>query len=120
MPQVSDKECREFYELVRFIAEEDLDDLCFLFPREGGRVECHLNMNDVFYYATADSEPISFEDIPELKRALEECRKHDKVLGDIYGCRLFVARRRGILPLADKLPDEPEFRRLFQNVLDGG
>lgn len=50
-----------------------------------------LNMNDMFYWGSSDSEEVLLEDLPALRTAVENA-------GSRYGDLLFAARKRNLRP----------------------
>jgi len=60
----------------------------------------YVNCSDLFYWATADCEEISLEEIPALEQALQEMPNR--------GSDLWVARKRGMRPQA------PYYRKLTE------
>lgn len=64
--------------------------------------------NDVFYWATADMEPLTPETIGELERAYADVRT---ATGDAsYGATLYCARRRKMRP------QRPVYERLDERL----
>ena len=114
---MDEQEYRDFYHLMRFVAEEGIYDNVFLFPEGEERVVCHLNVSDQFAYASADSEPITAADIPQLREDIRRCQRLDATYGDLLGCLLFVTRRRKQLPLSHALPHQPELLKLFYEAV---
>ena len=57
---------------------------------DGGKPVMFVNCNDLFYWACADAEDITLEDIPDLERAISECPN----LGHLLWC----CRKRGMRP----------------------
>lgn len=73
---------------------------------EDGELKFYILCNDVFWWATADVEPIPVSKLAMLRQALEEG-------GAIWGCQLYCARSRGMRPQQPAYPKEPEYRELF-------
>jgi hypothetical protein len=78
-----------------------------------------VNCND-FFYPGADAEEIAEEDIPEFRRAFEECAALDAADKDhftiLYAPELFVARKRKMRPWQRKLEKCPDkLKALFDN-----
>ena len=55
-----------------------------------GRISVELNCNDVFYWATADSEPVTLDEIPDLYMRWRKSRK--------WGPVKWVAVKRKLRP----------------------
>lgn len=73
-----------------------------------GRITVAVNCNDLFYWATADLEPIETDDDLKL---LEECLKLD----DSYGLEIYACRKRKMRPQTCVLEDMTgETRRHFE------
>ena len=67
-----------------------------------GRLTVSVDCNDLFYWATADLEPIETDADVEL---LEECLELD----DSYGPTIYACRKRKMRPqncVLDKMPEE--------------
>lgn len=93
-------------------AYESIDDLCFCIETDDGfwagrgnkegKLTVSVNCNDLFFWATADSEPIETDADVEL---LEECLKIDAV----YGTTIYACRRRKMRPqncVLEKIQEE--------------
>lgn len=69
-----------------------------LFWRAGGDepIRFYAKCSDTFWWATADAEVITPEDVPVLRQCLDDLRLHDEpyLLGE-----LFAARKRGMRPM---------------------
>lgn len=68
--------------------------------------------NDLFWWATADSERVTPENVGELERAYEDAAAAHEI-GEVYGAALFCARVRGMRPQGAAYPQEPEMWGLF-------
>lgn len=66
-----------------------------------GNLTTFVNCNDLFYWASADLEPIKSDSDLKL---FEECLKLD----DIYGATIYACRKRKMRPqncILEKMPD---------------
>jgi len=68
-------------------------------------VTMFVNCNDLFYWATADSEEIGLEDLDNLAQAVKDCDEAakeanpgSKTLGGFYGDILWCCRQRKMRP----------------------
>jgi hypothetical protein len=55
-----------------------------------------VGCNDMFWWATADGEPVTSEDVPELQRAWDDL--WDEHCNEVYAPWLWIARKRGMRP----------------------
>lgn len=94
------------YAVVELIADYDLGDE-IMWHRGGGMLVAvdgqgkrlpdarpliaAVNVSDMFWWATADCEDVTEEDVPVLRATLAE-------VGGMYGGLLWVARKRGMRP----------------------
>ena len=66
-----------------------------------GKLTVSVNCNDLFYWATADAEPIETDADLEM---LEECLKID----DIYGATIYACRKRKMRPQNSVIKTMPD------------
>jgi len=73
--------------------------------------------NDLFWWATADAEKLTPEDMPCLRQAILDVQeiRVDKLRLDNYemGCALWCARKRGMRPQQPAYPQDERLRALF-------
>lgn len=72
-------------------------------------IDFAVNVNDYFYYATADAEHFSVKDLDAIQACLDE--------DEINGLELWVARKRGARPLKywlDKMTEDE--RKRFEEL----
>ena len=73
--------------------------------------------NDLFYWATADAEKLTLEDIPMLRQAILDVQAsgvYDLRLDDYEtGCALWCARKRKMRPQQPAYPKDERLRALF-------
>ena len=101
-------------EILRLFAEFDIHDSLWWCFREGQDEPSFLvKCNDLFYWATADAEEVTVESLPELRKAIEECRAIDPVCGELYGVNLYAARQRKMRPQNCCYPRKKELWPLF-------
>ena len=67
-----------------------------------------VNVNDVFWWATADLEEITPENIEELERAFADCQEAGGYVGTAYGHVLFAARQRAMRPQQPAYPKDAD------------
>lgn len=87
-----------------------------------GNISIAENCNDLFYWACADSEDITVEDIPLYKQCIEDCEKikssYSAYAGTLYACRkrkmrpqnpCYASYPKELWPLLDSSgPERPE------------
>jgi len=92
--------------------ETDCYSALFWRCEEPGTVSFFVNVNDMFYWATADMEPITPEDLPAMRQALADVRTITEQ--DIYeGFLLWAARKRKMRPQQGAYPDDKRLWALF-------
>lgn len=69
--------------------------------------------NDLFFWGSADLEKITPENVVELERAVEDCKKVDEVVGVCEATSLFCCRVRGMRPQGAAYPKDKKFWPLF-------
>jgi len=77
--------------------------------------------NDVFWWAAADAEQVTLEDVPELRQAIEDVRTllepekspHYCIESYETGCELWCARKRKMRPQQPAYPKDDRLRALF-------
>lgn len=73
-----------------------------------------INCNDEFWWATADCERITPENLPELHQAIKDCQVAEGDKWCSWGPLLFCARVRKMRPQQPAYPkDEPAVAALF-------
>lgn len=72
-----------------------------------------VNCNDEFWWASADCERLTPENLPILERAIADCKAAVPRLGKIWASTLFVARVRGMRPQGAAYPSERALWPLF-------
>lgn len=79
---------------------------------DDGHVQLLVQCNDVFWWATADCEEVTPDDLPLLRQTLADLRAVDCTW---YLGELFVARKRGMRPQRPWLECEtvPDVSALF-------
>jgi hypothetical protein len=96
-------------------------DLCYKYDIQGslywstcdGKVQFFINCNDLFFWACADLEEITPENIHILKQSLEDMAPLD----DIYGPDLFCCRSRKTRPqkmIYNEFDDNKDIWKLFK------
>ena len=101
-------------DVLRLFSLDETDCYSALFWRceKPGTVEFFVNVNDVFYWATADVEPITPEDLPTMRQAIADVRAvTDR---DTYeGFKLWAARKRKVRPQQPAYPEDKRLWTLF-------
>lgn len=74
-----------------------------------------VNVNDVFFWATADVEPITPEDLPAMRQALADVRQAapGQCIDAYEGLKLWAARKRKMRPQQPAYPKDKRLWRLF-------
>lgn len=101
-------------EIMSLFAKYDLHDL--LFWRTDGEyapITFFVNCNDLFYWATADLEPISPDNFPELERAMKDVGATQVNSESLDGLSLFCARVRKMRPQKCAYPKDKKLWPLF-------
>ncbi len=112
---VSEQE-RFMLDVLRLFSLDETDCYSMLFWRckEAGGVEFFVIVNDVFWWATADLEPIMPKDLPVIRQAIEDVRR---VAGSNAGMceafELWAARKRKMRPQQPAYPQDERLRALF-------
>ena len=89
------------------------DDYDIFWRVENGQVRFWTNCNDLFWWATADGEELTPENLPILRQCYEDC-KAACVIGTVYAQSLFACRMRGMRPQGAAYPkSDPEMWALF-------
>ena len=104
-------DCNFILDVLRLSSLDETDCYGELFWRceQPDTIEFFVNVNDVFYWATADVEPITPGDLPAMRQSIVDVRAiTDR---DIYeGFKLWVCRTRKMRP---QQPAYPEDKRLW-------
>lgn len=96
-----------FLKILDWLVENDAIEYGFIYKDEG-QFKFSLNLNDYFAWACADGEDITVEDLPELDKAIADCRAlfpQDKenesakyVYGKAEGLNLWACRKNKLRP----------------------
>jgi hypothetical protein len=89
--------------LLRLVAKYELSLLFSWYTDDDGTIVFYINCNDLFAWACGDAEDIEPADLPELERAITDCKAADKCAG-AYGPELFVCRKRQMRPQGAAYP----------------
>jgi hypothetical protein len=82
-------------ELLRIYEEADVHDDLIWRVRDGAVVFSAL-CSDTFHWGTADVEEVAADDLPLLRRCLEDLRRYDE---HHLVSALYAARKRGMRPM---------------------
>lgn len=97
-------------------AFDSTDDIWWRTDNEYAPVTFWVTVNDCFYWASADLEKITPENVGELEKAYADCRAAMGGvggIGEIYAPMLFAARMRKMRPQGAAYPQEKELWPLF-------
>lgn len=83
--------------VLKFLARHELADSMFIMERDG-ELLVGENCNDYFYYASADMELVTAENLPVFEKAIEDCKSVWST-GESWAGGLFACRVRGMRPL---------------------
>jgi hypothetical protein len=78
-----------------------------------GDVHFVIDCSDLFFWACADAEPLTPDNIALLEQTIEDCRAAHKDYGICYAGSLFCARARKMRPQGACYPEERELWPLF-------
>jgi hypothetical protein len=92
-------------EVLKVTIEFDCTDSLF-WKFENNIFKVYAVCNDLFYWATADLEEITEENLPEIRKAFADAIAAYPKFGEIYGLDLFCARMRHIRPQGAAYPKE--------------
>ncbi len=98
-------------EVLRLFSLDETDGYNYLFWRceKPGEVEFFANVNDIFWWGTADLELITPEDLPAMRQAIADVRDIN-----IYEwSNLWAARKRKMRPQQPAYPTDKKLRELF-------
>jgi hypothetical protein len=91
------------HRVLRLVSKYDIYDSLFW----NSKPQFFMNVNDDFWWGTADLEEITTANIDALEQAITDCEKVSDV-GSVYAPMLFAARIRGIRPQGASYPPERE------------
>lgn len=95
---MTDKEQLEFIlRILRLVQPMDCDDILWVTHGEYAPVAFMVNCSDLFYWASADSEDVTPENISELEKAYSDAKAACEH-GRIYAQSLFACRMRKMRP----------------------
>ena len=105
---------RFILDVLRLFDETDCYGMLFWRCKESGSVEFFVIVNDVFWWATADLEPITPEDLPAMRQAIEDVRRVAGDNVDMYEAfKLWACRKRKMRPQRPAYPQNERLRALF-------
>lgn len=115
-----EEKCMEQYhfiqEVLRLFSLDETDCYSILFWRceEAGSIVFFVIVNDIFWWDTADLEPITSEDLPAMRQALADVYKVVGKDTDVYeGFKLWAARKRQMRPQQPAYPKDERLWGLF-------
>lgn len=89
---------------------DDRDSLYWHWDEKEKEMRLFVTCNDLFYWATADLEEITHENIHLLERSYVDCQIANEVSGVMYATELFACRARGMRPQGAAYPTDITFR----------
>ena len=95
--------------LLRLLAEYDYCDQVSW----GEDLRFCVNCNDLFFWATADGEWITPENIDVLEQCFRDCKAASPVVGTVYAGELFACRVRNMRPQGAAYPKDELLWPLF-------
>lgn len=112
---------RGTYELMRFIAENDLQDTIKYYFTDDGEVFFSITQNDWFFFASSYEVSVDVRDLPLLKRCIDDIDNAKRGYGWIYGASLFCCIKENLPPLDAYLTKgkymlPKEVVKVFKNV----
>jgi hypothetical protein len=101
---------KDILKILDFVARHDLhDSIWWRCDGEYAPITIWVNCNDLFYWACADLEELTIDNLPVLAQAIADAREVDSVLGALRGCSLFCCRMRGMRPQQPAYPKENSY-----------
>jgi hypothetical protein len=114
MAKCTIEEHRFILEFLKYADEEELADLIYWRTNdEFAPCTFFVLANDLFFWGSADGEPITAETLPILKKAIDDCKAIDNVCGCIDGCLLYACRVRKERPQGASYPSDRRLWPLF-------
>lgn len=105
------KQYQFVFDVLRLFSETDCYSDLYWRCEKPNTVEFYVNVNDLFYWATADAEPITPEDVPAMRQAIVDVHA---ITGSDYGAfMLWAARKRKMRPQRPAYPSDERLRALF-------
>lgn len=92
--------------LIVVLAENDCHDSLHYWVPEKNKPKYGINCSDWFYWACADAQEITPEDLPDLIKAIEDSTKLHPF--EFYGPLLWTCRKRNMRPMKEVYRDMPE------------
>jgi len=94
------------------------DDLMWRTDTEYAPITLFVNCNDLFYWACADCEEVTIENLDVLKQAIADCKEVDAMFGTIWATKLFCCRLRGMRPQNPAYPNPNQNREALWALFD--
>ena len=95
--------------IMSYLSKKDIcDSIWWRCDGEYSPITFLVNCNDLFYWAQADCEELTIENLPILKKSINDCEKIDPVCGALHGCDLFCCRVRKMRPQQPAYPKRSE------------
>ena len=102
--------------VLSFISDNDMEgDVSWRCDGDRAPITFWINCNDTFAWGCSDGEHFSVGDLPDIKRAMEDCENAIKHYSH-YGVILWIARARKMRPQGAAYPQKKELHALFDAV----
>jgi hypothetical protein len=93
---MTEADCRFVLRVLQITSPDNCDDIWWRTDGEYAPVTFLVNCNDLFYWACADCERVTPENVEQLAQAYRDCKEATGY--DLHGASLFCARVRGERP----------------------
>ena len=97
---------------------DDRDSLFWRWDEDEKEMMLYVMCNDLFYWATADLEQITHENVDLLKQSYVDCKIANEITGVTYATQLFACRVRGMRPQGAAYPGDVEFKYTDHTEID--
>ena len=93
--------------VLRFLVAHDATSDKFFYEKENGDIGVSENCNDLFWWACADVEEITPNDLSLFEQCIKDCEAIENFYS-AYAGTVFVCRKRGLRPQNACYPDYPK------------
>ncbi len=102
-------------EIIRILDAVRRADLCedLSWNIHTGQAKFFLQCSDLFWWGTADFEPLTTDSLPAFERAAADLRATGVRCAEVWASELYAARQRGMRPQGAAYPIEPDLWPLF-------
>jgi hypothetical protein len=89
----------DFFTVMAWFGDNDMcEEVSWHRRSSAGGMRVLVGCSDVFWWGTADCEPVEVADLPDLEKARLDLANAGDPLFDYYAPALWVARKRGMRP----------------------